>query len=95
MDPSEVIEELQRWDDLEFNPDTPNPPRLEVIDRKRNKLDETWRRETELCAWEDPERHAELKKLWTGYLERRRRKVTHFMEVSARHRTLTGAENVG
>ena len=74
MDPREVIEELERWDDLEFNPDTPNPPRLEVIDRKRNKLDETWRRETELCAWEDPELHVELNKLWSKYLGRRRRK---------------------
>ena len=84
MDPRKVIEEMERWDDLELNPDTPNPPGLEVIDRKRNNLEVMWQRMTNLCAGDAPELHAELKKLWTEYEGRRRRKVTHLMEVSRR-----------
>ena len=75
---------MESWDDLEFSPSTPNPPGKEVIWRKRNKLQETWQREIELCERNDPELHAELKKLWTKYLEERRRKVKYFMEVSTR-----------
>ena len=84
MDPREVIERIERWDVLEYNPDTPNPPKLGVIWRKKNKLHETWQREIKLCEKDAPELHAELEKLWTKYLERRRRIVTHFMQVSTR-----------
>ena len=84
MDPRKVIEEMERWDDLELNPDTPNPPGLEVIDRKRNNLEVMWQRMTNLCAGDAPELHAELKKLWQEYLERRSLKVKHFMKDSER-----------
>ena len=79
-----MIEGLERWEDLLFCPDTPNPPKSEVIWKKRNKLQEKWQREIELCERDAPELHAELKKLWQEYLERRKLKVKHFMEDSER-----------
>ena len=95
MDPRKVIEEMERWDDLEINPDTPNPPGTEVIARKRNKLDDMWQRMINLCSWDAPELYAELKKLWTEYLERRRRKVKHFIEVSPRVQNFDWDGNCG
>ena len=79
-----MIEGLERWEDLLFCPDTPNPPKSEVIWKQRNKLQERWQREIELCERDAPELHAELKKLWQEYLERRTIKVKHFMEDSER-----------
>ena len=62
--------ELELLDAMEFNPGFPHHPGQEVIHRKRKMFEETWQRETELCAWKEPELHAKLKKLWSEYLER-------------------------
>ena len=79
-----MIEGLERWEDLLFCPDTPNPPKSEVIWKQRSKLQERWEREIKLCERDAPELHAELKKLWQEYLERRTIKVKQFMEDSER-----------
>ena len=59
-------------DDMEFNPDTPRPPNLDVIYERRRKLIMTWEREMYLCEKDAPELHAVLEKLWTNYQERLR-----------------------
>ena len=79
-----MIEGLERWEDLLFCPDTPNPPKSEVIWKKRNKLQEKCEKEIKLCERDAPELHAELKNLWQEYLERRSLKVKHFMKDSER-----------
>ena len=71
MDPREVWMEMELLN-AKFDPNNPHHPGQEVVLR-RKELEEKWQRETELCAWEDPELHAKLKKLWSEYLERRRR----------------------
>ena len=83
MDPREVMMELEMLDAMELNLGHPRHPGQEVICRKRNECEEMWKRETELCAWEDPELHVELNKLWSKYLGGRRRKE------------MTGTGNVG
>ena len=77
-----MIEGLERWEDLLFCPDTPNPPKSELIWKERNQLQDKCVREINLCSWDAPELHAELKKLWQEYLERRCLKVTNFMKDS-------------
>ena len=64
--------EMEILDATEFNPDNPHHPGQEVILR-RKELEEKWQRETELSAWEDPELHVKLQKLWSEYWETRRR----------------------
>ena len=81
MDPREVMMELEFLDAMELDPHYSSGQ--EVICRKRNEYEEMWKRETELCAWEDPELHVELNKLWSKYLGGRRRKE------------MTGTGNVG
>ena len=70
MDPREVMMELESLNAMEFNP---HHPGQEVICRTRKELEETLLRETELCAWKDPELHAKLEKYWSEYLVRQRR----------------------
>ena len=81
-----MIERIERWDalELEYNPDTPNPFKLGIIESNRDIMQKLWQREMKLCEKDAPELHAELEELWTQYLERRRRVVTHSMEVSTR-----------
>ena len=75
-----MIEGLERWEDLLFCPDTPNPPKSELIWKERNQLQGKCEREIYLCERDAPELHAELKKLWKEYLDRRCLKVTKYMK---------------
>ena len=75
-----MIEGLERWEDLLFCPDTPNPPKSELIWKKIYQLQDKSEREIKLCEKDAPELHAELKKLWKEHLDRRCLKVTKYME---------------
>ena len=67
INPREIIEELEKVDDLEYNPTTPNPPKREQIIRKRVKLFETWEGVIKQCEKDAPEQSAELERLWDVY----------------------------
>jgi len=86
INPREIIEELEKVDDLEYNPTTPHPPNLGVIIRKRLKLVETWDRVIKLCEKDAPEQSADLERIWNEYWERLREKVTYYNQVSTRLR---------
>ena len=79
-----MIEGLERWEDLLFCPDTPNPPKSELIWKKINQLQDKCEREIYLCERDAPELHAEFKKLWQEFLKRRCLRVTNFEKDSKR-----------
>ena len=67
INPKEILEELEKVDDLEYNPTTPNPPNMEQIMKKRAKLRETWEGVIKQCERDAPEQSAELERLWDVY----------------------------
>ena len=81
INPRELIEELEKVDYLEYNPNTPNPPSKGVIIRKRSKLHETWDRVIKLCEKDAPEQCADMERLMEEYYGRLREKLKYYQQV--------------
>eukprot|EP00092_Neocalanus_flemingeri_P046858 GFUD01052886.1.p1 GENE.GFUD01052886.1~~GFUD01052886.1.p1 ORF type:complete len:527 (-),score=219.74 GFUD01052886.1:3-1583(-) len=79
--PREIIEELEKIDDMEYNPITPCPLNQKVMYEKRRKLAETWDRVIKLYEKDAPEQWADLKKLWTNYAGRKIEVVKYYESV--------------
>jgi len=79
--PREIIEELEKIDDMEYNPVTPCPLNQKVMYEKRRKLAETWDRVIKLYEKDAPEQWADLKKLWTNYQGRKIEVVKYYESV--------------
>jgi len=79
--PREIIEELEKIDDMEYNPITPCPLNQKVMYEKRRKLAETWDRVIKLYEKDAPEQYADLKKLWTNYQGRKIEVVKYYESV--------------
>jgi len=79
--PREIIEELEKIDDMEYNPITPCPLNQKVLYEKRRKLAETWDRVIKLYEKDAPEQWADLKKLWTNYQGRKIEVVKYYESV--------------
>jgi len=79
--PREIIEELEKIDDMEYNPITPCPLNQKVMYEKRRKLAETWDRVIKLYEKDAPEQWADLKKLWTNYQGRKIEVVKYYESV--------------
>ena len=82
MNPREIIEKLEKVDDLEYNPATPNPPNQMQLIRKRVKLRETWDGVVKQCERDAPEQSAELGRLWDVYYEGMMRKGRCWAQAS-------------
>jgi len=78
---STVVQELEKLDDMEFNPINPPPLNDKVLKDKRRKLHETWARVMRLYEKENVDQYVELKKLWHSYQNRKHEIVTHFESV--------------
>jgi len=79
--PREIVEELEKIDDMEYNPITPCPHAPKVMFEKRRKLAETWDRVIKMHEKDQPEQHAELKKLWQNYQARKIEVVRYYESV--------------
>jgi len=81
--PREIIEELEKIDDMEYNPVTPCPLNAKVMGEKRRKLAETWDRVIKIYEKENPEQYADLKKLWMNYQGRKIEVVKYYESVKS------------
>jgi len=79
--PREIIEELEKIDDMEYNPITPCPHAPKVMFEKRRKLAETWDRVIKMYEKDAPEQFADLKKLWMNYQARKIEVVKYYESV--------------
>lgn len=79
--PREIIEELEKIDDMEYNPVTPCPLNGKVMGEKRRKLAETWDRVLKIYEKENPEQYTDLKKLWMNYQGRKIEVVKYYESV--------------
>lgn len=81
--PREIIEEMEKIDDMEFNPVTPCPLNQKVMGEKRRKLKETWDRVISMYEKDAPEQWEDLKKLWMNYQGRKIEVVKYYESVLA------------
>ena len=65
--PQEIIEELEKIDDMEYNPVTPCPLNQKVMSEKRRKLMETWDRVFEMYKKDAPDQFEDVQKYWAAY----------------------------
>ena len=79
--PTEIVQELEKIDDMEFNVLAPPPLNDKVLRDKRRKLHETWNRVMRMYEKEDVEQYVELKKLWHSYQNRKMEVIQHFESV--------------
>jgi len=85
--PRDIIFELEKVDDMEYNIVSPSPLNGKVLTEKRRKLVETWNRVMRMYETEDNVQYLEFKKLWNNYLSRKNEVVQAFDAVKS-------AENV-
>ncbi|XP_050032926.1 uncharacterized protein [Dermacentor andersoni] len=80
-DPQQLIADLQRIDEMEYN--VSNPPVLseKVLRDKRKKLRETWDRVLRLYQKEDPEHFSDLKKMELEYEDKRNTLIKYYESV--------------
>jgi len=79
--PREIIQELEKIDDMEYNVNAPPPLNQKVLSEKRRKLAETWERVIKMYEKDVPEQWVELKKLWTNYQGRKIEVVKYYESV--------------
>lgn len=81
-DPSQLIDDLEKVDQMEFNPLQQPPPLNEkVLREKRKKLRETLDRVMRLMSREEPDRWVEMKKLQSNYEKKRSQLIAYFESV--------------
>lgn len=79
--PREIVEELEKIDDMEYNPVIPCPHAPKVMYEKRRKLAETWDRVIKMFEKDQPDQFADLKKLWNNYQARKIEVVKYYESV--------------
>jgi len=77
------LEELEKIDDMEYNPVTPCPLNQKVMSEKRRKLMETWDRVFKMYEKEAPDQYEEVKKHWTAYQIRKMDVIRYYESVMA------------
>ncbi|GBM40393.1 WW domain-binding protein 11 [Araneus ventricosus] len=80
-DPLQLISDMEKIDEMEFNVNSPPLLNEKVLKDKRKKLKETWDRVMRLYYKEDRERYNELKKLELEYEGRRNILVKYYESV--------------
>eukprot|EP00095_Tigriopus_kingsejongensis_P012680 maker-scaffold22_size673200-snap-gene-3.25 protein:Tk12680 transcript:maker-scaffold22_size673200-snap-gene-3.25-mRNA-1 annotation:"ww domain-binding protein 11" len=85
--PHEIVRELEKLDDMEYNVLSPPPLNDKVLRDKRRKLHETWNRVMGMYEKEDVTQFVDLKKLWHNYLSRKK-------ELTQQFDAVRNAENV-
>jgi len=79
--PRDIIQELEKIDDMEYNVHAPPALNQKVLGEKRRKLAETWERVIKMYEKDLPEQWAELRKLWANYQSRKIEVVKYYESV--------------
>uniref|UniRef100_U5ER40 Putative mrna splicing n=1 Tax=Corethrella appendiculata TaxID=1370023 RepID=U5ER40_9DIPT len=80
-DPAQLIEEMEKIDEMEFNVYQPSPLNEKVLKEKRKKLKETLDRVMRLYQTDDPDTWADLKRKEVDYEKRRNKRVQYYESV--------------
>jgi len=81
--PQEILEELEKIDDMEYNPVTPCPLNHKVMAEKRRKLMETWDRVFKMYEKDAPDQFEDVQKQWTAYGVRKMEVIRYYESVMA------------
>ncbi|CAK1586359.1 unnamed protein product [Parnassius mnemosyne] len=80
-DPTQILEELQKIDEMEYNVLQPSPLNEKVLKEKRKKLRETFDRVLKMYDKDDPEKWVELKRQEMEYEKRRAHLISYYESV--------------
>ncbi|XP_055911270.1 WW domain-binding protein 11 [Eupeodes corollae] len=80
-DPGQILEEMEKIDEMEYNVMQPSPLNEKVLRDKRKKLKETFDRVMRLYHTDDPEHWAELKRKEVDYEKKRLKKQQYYESV--------------
>lgn len=80
-DPAQILEEMEKIDEMEYNVFQPSPLNEKVLREKRKKLKETFDRVMRLYHNDDPELWADLKRKEVEYEKRRLKKQQYYESV--------------
>ncbi|XP_045536204.1 WW domain-binding protein 11 [Papilio machaon] len=80
-DPTQILEELQKIDEMEYNVLQPSPLNEKVLKEKRKKLKETFDRVLKMYDKDDPEKWVELKRQEMEYEKRRAHLISYYESV--------------
>ncbi|XP_072947433.1 uncharacterized protein [Epargyreus clarus] len=80
-DPTQILEELQKIDEMEFNVLQPSPLNEKVLKEKRKKLRETFDRVLKMYDKDDPEKWVDLKRQEMEYEKRRAHLISYYESV--------------
>ncbi|KAH8238459.1 hypothetical protein KR032_007246 [Drosophila birchii] len=80
-DPSQILEEMEKIDEMEYNVLQPSPLNEKVLRDKRKKLKETFDRVMRLYHNDEPEHWADLKRKEVEYEKKRLKKQQYYESV--------------
>ncbi|XP_053606622.1 WW domain-binding protein 11 [Plodia interpunctella] len=80
-DPTQILEELQKIDEMEYNVLQPSPLNEKVLKEKRKKLRETFDRVLKMYDKDEPEKWVELKRQEMEYDKRRAHLISYYESV--------------
>ncbi|KAI5645528.1 WW domain binding protein 11 domain-containing protein [Phthorimaea operculella] len=80
-DPTQILEELQKIDEMEYNVLQPSPLNEKVLKEKRKKLRETFDRVLKMYDKDEPEKWVELKRQEMEYEKRRAHLISYYESV--------------
>ncbi|KAJ8713346.1 hypothetical protein PYW07_013716 [Mythimna separata] len=80
-DPTQILEELQKIDEMEYNVLQPSPLNEKVLKEKRKKLRETFDRVLKMYDKDDPEKWVDLKRQEMEYEKRRAHLISYYESV--------------
>ncbi|KAL0822707.1 hypothetical protein ABMA28_004726 [Loxostege sticticalis] len=80
-DPTQILEELQKIDEMEYNVLQPSPLNEKVLKEKRKKLRETFDRVLKMYDKDDSEKWVELKRQEMEYEKRRAHLISYYESV--------------
>ncbi|XP_054167931.1 WW domain-binding protein 11-like [Oppia nitens] len=82
-DPFQIIADLERLDQMEYNVTTPPPLNEKVLKDKRRKMKETWDRLLRLYCKDDQQRFVELKRMEAEYESKRNQMIKFYESVKS------------
>ncbi|CAG9860607.1 unnamed protein product [Phyllotreta striolata] len=82
-DPHQILEEMEKIDEMEFNVNQPSPLNEKVLKDKRKKLRDTLDRVLSMYYKDDPEKWSDLKRRQTDYEQKRAQLVAFYESVKS------------
>ncbi|XP_028140988.1 WW domain-binding protein 11 [Diabrotica virgifera virgifera] len=82
-DPQQILEEMEKIDQMEFNVNQPSPLNEKVLKDKRKKLRDTLDRVLSMYYKDDPEKWVDLKRRQTEYEQKKNQLVVFYESVKS------------